>query len=214
MKQTATLRTLVIAVCAAGLMQACVPLVVAGVGAGVTSTLDRRTYGEQLMDREIENRFTRNFPDALDEKTAISATAFNRWLLLTGQAIDPPSREEAERIARAVPNVREVYNEVAIGYPANFSARSNDTYISSKVKARLFDSPYVSGHHVKVVTDAAIVYLMGEVTESEAAAAVDVARNTSGVKKVVSVFEIITPERAKQLSVSVQTSSSEPASSD
>ena len=43
--------------------------------------------------------------------------------------------------------------------------------------------------HVKVVTEASVVYLMGVVTEQEADEAVDITRNTGGVRKVVKVFE-------------------------
>lgn len=194
-----SLRTLFVALAATSLLQACVPLAVVGVGTGVASTLDRRTYGEQIMDREIETKFNRAFPATLEAKTAVSATSFNRWLLLTGHAIDEPSRSEVEALARRTPNVREVFNEVAIGYPTSFGSRSNDSLLTTKVKTRLFDSPYISGHHVKVVTESGIVYLLGVVTEGESLAAIEVARNTSGVQKVVSLFEIITPERARQL---------------
>jgi len=44
---------------------------------------------------------------------------------------------------------------------------------------------------VKIVTENSVVYLMGLVTKEEAEAAVDIARNTSGVTKVVKVFEYI-----------------------
>lgn len=193
------LRALFVTLSAATLLQACVPLAVVGVGTGVASTLDRRTYGEQIMDREIESKFNRSFPATLEAKTAVSATSFNRWLLLTGHAIDESSRGEVESLARRTANVREVFNEIAIGYPSSFGNRNNDSFLTTKVKTRLFDSPYISGHHIKVVTESGIVYLMGEVTEGESQAAIEVARNTAGVQKVVSVLEIISPERAKQL---------------
>lgn len=204
MKPLAATRTLLVALCTAGLLQACVPLVVAGVGTGVTSTLDRRTYGEQITDREIEHKFNHAITDDLDQNTSVTATAFHRWLLLTGQAIDQGRRDQLEQIAHSTANVDQVFNEVTIGYPASFSSHSNDSFITSKVKTRLFDSPYLSGHHVKVVTESGVVYLMGELTDGEAKVAVDVARNTSGVQKVVSVFEIISEEKAQQLNASTQ----------
>ena len=48
-----------------------------------------------------------------------------------------------------------------------------------------------SPNHVKVVTEAGVVYLMGLVTREEAEAAVDVARTTSGVSRVVKEFEYL-----------------------
>jgi osmotically-inducible protein OsmY len=47
--------------------------------------------------------------------------------------------------------------------------------------------------HVKVVTERATVYLMGLVTKREADDATQIARTTSGVKRVVRVFEYIEP---------------------
>lgn len=200
MKYRIPLCNLALVLASSLLLQACIPLVAAGVGTGVSATLDRRTYAEQIMDSEIEHKFNHSFPAGLESKTQVSATAFNRWILLTGQAIDATSRNEVEERARGIANVREVFNEITLGYPASFTTRSNDSLITSNVKTRLFDSPYVSGHHVKVVTESGVVYLMGEVTEGEAKAATETARMASGVRKVVSIFEIISEERARQLS--------------
>lgn len=195
------LKTLATILAAAGLLQACVPLIAGGVAGGVASTMDRRTYGEQLMDTEIEHKFNRGFPAALEARTNTSATAFNRWVLLTGQAIDEASRAAVEAHARSVPNVREVYNEISIGYPASFTSRTNDTWLTSAVKTRLFNDKTLSGHHVKVVSESGTVYLMGQLTEDEARLALEIARRTAGVRKVISVIETISPEQARQRSV-------------
>ena len=61
------------------------------------------------------------------------------------------------------------------------------------MRGRLFDTKRVSPVHLKVVTEAGVVYLMGVVTEPEADEAVDIARNTGGVRKVVKVFEYCKP---------------------
>lgn len=203
MSKRRSLYSLLALVLVGGLQQACVPLVAMGIGGGVASTLDRRTYGEQIIDTEIEHRFNRRFPAPLEARTAASATAYNRWVLITGQAMDEPAKAEVETLARSIPNVREVFNELSIAYPSSFGSRSNDTLLTSKVKARLFDSPLVSGNHIKVVSESGVLYLMGLVTEAEANTAIEIARTTSGVSKVVNVMEIIPPELAKALTVKV-----------
>lgn len=192
------LRTLTAILAAAALLQACVPLIVGGVAGGVVTAIDRRTYGEQYRDTEIERTFNHNFSSALEARTAVSANAFNRWVLLTGQAIDEQARSEVETLARSVPNVREVYNEVTIGYPASFTSRANDRLIASNLKARLLDSKEVSSIHVNVICEGNVVYLMGMLTDAEARAAIEIARGAQGVQKVVSLIEIISPEAARQ----------------
>ena len=90
-----------------------------------------------------------------------------------------------------VTNVKGVTNEVAIGAISSFSARSNDTYITSKVKARFIDANKFQVNHVKVVTEAGTVFLLGMVTRKEADVAAEIARTTADVKKVVRVFEYV-----------------------
>lgn len=198
MKNT-RLQTLITALCIATALPACIPLVAAGVGGGVIASMDRRSYGIQLQDTEIEHRFNRSFPDALEARSQSSATSFNRWVLLTGQAIDEGAKAEVEQVARKVPNVREVFNEITLGYPISFSVRTNDALLTTKVKARLIENRDISAHSFKVVTEDATVYLMGMVTEQEANIATEIARTTAGVKRVVRVLEVLSPAEIANL---------------
>ena len=100
--------------------------------------------------------------------------------------------DDAERIARGVENVRGVFNELQVAGNSAISARTNDAFVTSKVKARFVDvREKVNPLHVKVVTEASVVYLLGLVKRSEADAATEVARTTAGVAKVVRLFEYI-----------------------
>jgi osmotically-inducible protein OsmY len=98
---------------------------------------------------------------------------------------------EIEKIARAIENVRGVYNEMSIGPPTTLSARTNDSFVTSKVKARFVDQQKFNAVHVKVVTEAGVVYLLGMVKRKEADDAVEITRTTSGVQRVVKLFEYI-----------------------
>jgi osmotically-inducible protein OsmY len=98
-----------------------------------------------------------------------------------------------------VPNVKAISNELQIAGGASFASQGNDAYITTKIKARFVDSNKFAVNHVKVVTEAGVVYLMGMVTKREAEASVEIARTTAGVQKVVRVFEIIAEEQARQI---------------
>ena len=102
---------------------------------------------------------------------------------------DAAAKAEVEKIVRGVPNVRGVTNELVVAGPSSLGARSNDAIITSKVKARFVDAGKFNPVHVKVVTEASVVYLLGIVTDREAADATEVTRTTGGVKKVVRLFE-------------------------
>jgi osmotically-inducible protein OsmY len=99
-----------------------------------------------------------------------------------------------------VANVKGVVNELRRSAPSAASqARSNDTYITSKVKARFIDANKFQANHVKVVTEAGTVFLLGLVTRKEADEAAEIARTTAGVKKVVRVFEYVEIREAQRL---------------
>ena len=179
--------------------QGCIPVIVGGTGAAVAMATDRRSSGTYVEDEGIEWKASNRINERLGDKVHVNATSFNRKLLLTGEAFNEASREEAGRIAAAVENVKEVVNDLRIAPTSTLSARSNDSYISSKVKARFVDQKDFRIQQVKVTTEAGTVYLMGLVTEKEGNAATEVARTTNGVQKVVRVFEYISEEEARRL---------------
>ena len=175
-------------------LQGCVPMMLGAGGAAAYSSLeDRRTAGTQLDDESIEVRASNRISDRFASRVHINVTSYNRVALITGEVPDEGARDEVEKIVRAVPNVREVTNDLQVSGISSYASRANDTYLTSKVRGRLFDTKRVSPVHLKVVTEAGVVYLMGVVTEPEADEAVDIARNTGGVRKVVKVFEYCKP---------------------
>lgn len=176
---------------AAMLTAGCAAVVIGGAAAtGVALAEDRRTVGTVTDDQSIELKVA----DRIAEKHGdahINVTSYNRMVLLTGEAPSAAARTDMERIARAVENVRGVYNELVVGPNSALSARTNDSYITSKVKARFVDSQKFNAFHVKVVTERGVVYLMGLLKRQEAADATEVARTTSDVQKVVRVMEYL-----------------------
>ena len=167
------------------------PVAILGGGAAAIGVIeDRRTSGTMFDDDGIEASLRRTLRERYGDNTHVSVTSYNRSVLLTGEAPDEARRAEVEKLAREIPNVRGVTNDLQIGAPSSLGARANDSLITARVKARLLDSNKVNPVHVKVVTEAGVVYLMGIVTEQEANDAVEVARTTGSVIKVVRIFEL------------------------
>ncbi len=167
----------------------CAPAVVGGVGVGALMAEDRRTPSVYVMDQEIELTAAHRLRQAQLTEVHASFISFNRRVLITGEAPTEAMKARVEEIARGVPNVRETINELAIAAPSSLASRSTDTYITSKVKARLLEDTRVNALHIKVVTERGIVYLMGLAKRAEADIAAEIAARTSGVLKVVKVFE-------------------------
>jgi len=167
------------------------PAAIVGAGAltyGVAE--DRRTSGTMIDDDNIETRVSRGVRERYGENTHVNVTSFNRSVLLTGEVPEDARKADIEKLAQGAGNVRNIANELQVGPPSSLGARANDSYITTKVKGRLLDANKVNPIHVKVVTEAGVVYLMGIVTEQEANDAVEVARNTGGVVKVVRIFDL------------------------
>jgi len=168
----------------------CVEMAVVGVGAAALSLEDRRTTGAQVEDEGLELRAANRIGERYGSKVHVNVTSFNRFVLLTGEAPDQATKAAIEKLVLELPSKpRGVSNELRVTGSSSLTARSNDTLITGKVKARFLDAKKFNPLHVKVVTEAATVYLMGIVTQAEADAAVEVTRTTGGVVKVIKVFE-------------------------
>ena len=129
----------------------------------------------------------------------LNFTAFNKYLLVTGEVSGEEAKNAIGIEAAKVAGVRGVYNETLVGPASTLTARSNDSYITSKVKARLVDEKYLSANHIKVVTEAGTTFLMGIVSERESKLAVTITRTTDGVRKVVNLMEIVSDAEIKRL---------------
>ena len=174
------------------LLHGCAPLIAGGAAAtGILVAQDRRTVGTLTEDEGIELKAASRIGERFKEGVHVNVTSYNRMVLLTGEVPDAAARTEVERIVWAVENVRGVHNELAVAGASSYTVRSNDAVITSKVKTRFLDSQKFNPLHVKVVTENSIVYLMGMVKKQEANDATEIARTTSGVQKVVRVFEFL-----------------------
>ncbi|MGH8799563.1 MAG: BON domain-containing protein [Casimicrobiaceae bacterium] len=193
MKLDAILRVAATVSLAAGatLLNGCIPLAVTGVAATASIATDRRTTGTQLDDELIEDKAIAQIADRLKSDMHVNVTSYNMIVLLTGEVATEAAKNEVAGIVRSMPKVRSVQNELVIGPTSSLSARTNDTLITSKVKARFVESNKFQINHVKVVTERDVVYLMGLVRRDEGNAAAEIARTTSGVQRVVKVFEYI-----------------------
>lgn len=174
-------------------LQGCVTAAAVGAGTAVLMAEDRRTTGVYVEDESIEWQALARI--ASDFKNAhVNATSYNRKVLLTGEAPTEEAKQAVERAIRSIPAVRDVANELAVAGNSSVTSRGNDSLITTNVKTRMVGSKSFSTNHVKVVTEAGTVYLMGLVTQAEGDAAAEIARSTSGVSRVVKVFEYIEPK--------------------
>jgi osmotically-inducible protein OsmY len=171
----------------------CAAVVVGGAAMGAAAVHDRRDYTAMLDDQEIELKaMSAISTDAsLDGRVRIAITSYNRNVLLTGQADDDAAASRAAALVAALPKVDRVIDEVSVGPPISLAQESRDVFITSQAKIALakVDLPGFDPTRVKVVTEDAVVYLMGLVSPEEGDASAERVRFVPGVKRVVKLFE-------------------------
>jgi osmotically-inducible protein OsmY len=175
------------------LLQGCAAAVVAGTASAVTAANDRRTIGSQIDDNNIEIKASIAISevDRLHNYARINAISVNGIMLLVGQVANEEMKNEAQRTIEHLAGIRKIHNQLRIGSNIGMTTQTHDSWLTSKVKAQLLAAKNISSNNIKVVTENAEVFLMGLVSEAEATQAVNIARNISGVERVIKVFEYI-----------------------
>nr|WP_315847295.1 BON domain-containing protein [uncultured Achromobacter sp.] len=182
-------------------LAACAPLIVGGAAATTAVVVtDRRTSGIQLEDQNMAFKAQSQISQKLGDTARVNAMAYGGHLLLTGDVPTEEAKSQATAIAQGVENVKQVINQLNVGPIASFGTRSNDTWLTSKVKTALINTKYVPSGTIALTTDHSVVYLMGKVTQAEGEYAANATADVGGVAKVVKLFETISREEAIRLS--------------
>ncbi len=162
----------------------------------IFSGVDRRSTGSMIDDEGIELRATNRIEEKFGKSVHVNVTSYNRSVLVTGEVPNQAAKAEIEKIIATTGTTRGVTNELQVADGTSLASRASDTTITGKIKARFLDANKFNTLLVKVVTENGVVYLMGIVTAAEANDAVELARTTAGVRKVVRVFDYCKPSDA------------------
>lgn len=114
--------------------------------------------------------------------------------VLRGKVDSSVEKDLASELARGVDGIRDVDNRLVIvnasadadnASRSGFMERVDDANITAKVKSQLLWNSNTQGLRIDVDTDGGVVTLRGEVrSDAESQLAGQIARNTSGVRKV------------------------------
>jgi osmotically-inducible protein OsmY len=175
------------------LLSSCAPLVFAGGATAISAAHDRRTAGSQLDDQSIELKSSKQLSDDADlrQNAHVNITSYNGLVLVTGETTTNEQRERVVGMVRGIAGVRRIVNDLRVTPPSPFSARTQDTWITSKVKSKLIGVEGLDSLQVKVITENSVVYLMGLVTQKEAELAANAITELSGIERIVKLFEYV-----------------------
>lgn len=180
-------------IAALAFLQSCSSIISATKSEPIKEDPDERSFGAYFDDEWIETKALVNIDKAHPDlaQAHIIVVSYNGVVLLAGQAPSEQLRELAANTVAKIKKVRRVHNELTLAGNTSMMARSNDGWITTKVKSKLLANSEISGSSIKVVTENGVVYLMGLVTREAADKATQVTRETAGVQKVVRIFEYI-----------------------
>lgn len=158
----------------------------------------QRSRGEAIDDKQITTFLRVNLTkaDPAFEKANVNFVSYNGVVLLTGEVPSKALRELAAKTARDISAVRLVHNQLNIASKSTIYSRTYDSWLATKVKTKIINNQVIEANRVKIIVENRVVYIMGLVTEKEAAAISEIASTTDGVTKVVRAVELI-PEHER-----------------
>jgi osmotically-inducible protein OsmY len=183
---------------AATQLSGCFPVVAGAMVGGVASATDRRPTPTQTVDRGLQLEADSTLASRYEGAARVNVSVFNRKVLLTGEARNDNVKQQIDQYVRGLPNARVVIDELEVTSSPSFATKTEDAYVTSKVKTMLMTADGVPSNSIKVTTEKGVVYLLGIVTTAEGDRATEVARNVGGVAKVVKAFDYVSDtERAR-----------------
>lgn len=195
--------TALAAVCLTTQLTACIETAIIGaVAASAIVLADRRSVAAYSKDAWIDIQAASPLGEIGSAKdTHIIANAFNDRVLLTGEVATDADKQKAGEVVKAISGVKGVDNQLIVGPVTSLAVRNNDSFITSKVKARLVNDQPELGNAMKVVTENSVVYVFGMLTQSELERGVEIVRTTAGVQRVVktSLITILEEPKAQAL---------------
>lgn len=173
-------------------LQGCIFVVGAAAGAAaIAAVYDHRTIELTLADNKLASKITDkiNKISTLKYDSHIEVTVFNNVVLLTGETPNASDREKAGEIAKTIAGDARIYNQISIQGPTSSLTRTSDSWITTKVRSQMLANESLKSSTIKVITENGTVYLMGIVKRQQADIAVNIARDVSGVQRVVKIFD-------------------------
>ena len=161
---------------------------------GIQEDPTERTAGAMVEDQSIETKIIVNLKsqEPSFRRANFDVISHNGVVLLIGQIESEQLRTRATEIAsQASTKIKRIHNELEVTGKTGFLTLSSDTWIATKVRTLMATNDEVPSSQIRVITENGAVFLMGLISQNEGDRAANLARNVSGVTRVVKVFEYL-----------------------
>jgi osmotically-inducible protein OsmY len=185
---------LILATLILGLLTGCATVIDSTTSEPISDNRGSRTAGQFIDDETAEIAIAVNLKKASPELKVsnINVKVYNGVVLVAGQVPSEDARQIAEKVVTQHRGVVRVINQLEIAGKATIISEINDLTISTQVKALVLkDLGRDVYQRTLITTENSVVYVMGFVSKTEAAALENVVSSVRGVKRIVRVFEYI-----------------------
>ncbi len=163
-------------------------LIFAGAGATGVAIAQQRSTEEAVQDLATETRiqdslFREEFQNLFRN---VNTIVVEGRVLLTGTVPSEREINKAVEIVEKTEGVTEILNELSVGEIPGPAIIASDTRISLEIRGKQVAASNIRQRNYWVTTEDGVVHMIGiALDNAELSAAIDVARNVRGVRKVV-----------------------------
>ncbi len=170
-----------------GGLTGCVETVVGGAATVGLAAAQERSIGDAVDDSVIGVQINSLLLDEnFDLFTQVSSEVHEGRVLLTGAVNAAEDRVKAARLVWSIEGVKEVINEIEVNPDFSLLDSAKDTWITTKVRARLLTDPDIVDINYAIETVNGVVYLLG-IAQSDA----ELKRTTWQIQQVNGVVRIV-----------------------
>lgn len=169
-------------------------IIVGGATGGYKVATDERSVGRIWDDSTITTKVkTELVKDPVVKARKIDVDTLDGCVILTGVLETDDEAKRAVEIARRVPGVKNVKNNLQIG-SKTFGQAFNDKLLGSKIKAKLIKEPGIRSLNIDVDVNKGVVILTGIVNNrAQKDRALEIVKSTSEVVKVIDNINVKNP---------------------
>lgn len=174
-------------------LSGCFALVATGIEQTGVTAAENRSVGRKVDDTVIYTDVTNQFIQA-DQSDLLGRVTFNvrfARVMLTGNVKNEEEAARAVELTWKAKGVTEVINELVVNPEAGFLDTASDAIVKRNLEARLLITKDVWVINYSMDVQNGTAYMIGRVKDKgELDRALNVARTTKGVKRVVSHLQI------------------------
>jgi osmotically-inducible protein OsmY len=154
----------------------------------VTTPASDRPMSQVVNDAEIVLDINKRLlaDENRDMYFDVTTNAYEGRVMLTGTVKTPRDRERASALVHGLHGVRALYNDLQVTPGDGFANTANDTWITTKIRARLVAEKGVSSINYRWHTINGVVYIIGRAeSQAELDKVLAIIKDTRHVTRIV-----------------------------